>query len=187
MSNSISVLGADPAFRNMGLVLVDVNTDTLEMRPRVIKLIKTEKSKDKKVKVSSDNLSRAKILSKHIRHWESFAKIMVAEIPSGAQSAKAAYGFGVAVGVVSGHTIPLIPVTPLEAKASATGYKNASKSDMIEWATGKWPDLQWPMGNGRGQFAPYSGDAEHLADALAIVKAGIESDLFKELTKNKPT
>lgn len=175
---SIKILGADPAFANFGMALVEVDLDTLEMTPLDILLIETEKSKNKTVRLSSDKLVRAKKIQAGFSLWQARASLIVAEIPSGAQSANAAYGFGVAVGVLASHQKPLIEVTPAEAKRAATGYANASKSDMIDWATQLWPALPWI----KGQKDPYSPKNEHMADALAIIKAGVQTQAFDNAT-----
>lgn len=173
----ITVLGIDPSFRNFGLALVEVDLLTKEMFPTQIRLIVTEPTKDKKqVRVSSDKLRRAREAALALRDWEKLAHIAGAEIPSGAQSASAANGLGIALGVVAGHTIPLIEVNAAEAKLAAVGNKTASKREMINWAYDLWPDLQWnKVKSGR-----LVDNNEHMADALAIVKATTLTPAFDQ-------
>lgn len=176
----ITMLGQDPAFSNYGLALVDVDIETLAMTPRWIKLVETKKSTVKSVRVSSDKLLRARQIVEAVRAAEGEANLIAAEIPSGAQSASASNALGIALGIVAGHTKPLIEVTAAEVKKTATGYSDASKADMIQWAYDQWPDLDWPKSNGKGSL-PIGAKGEHLADALAIVHAAIRTPLFKNL------
>lgn len=173
--NNITILGMDPALRNFGLALVDVNIDTKAMTPIELRLIKTERDKTKTVRHSSSQLRRAEEIAVVVRDFEQRASMAAAEIPSGAQSSAAAYGFGVAVGVIGGHTIPLIEVSAREAKLSAVEKPTASKQEMIDWAYERWPDLNWLKSRGK-----LINDNEHLADALAIVKAATETAQFDQ-------
>tara|TARA_R110000851_G_scaffold59347_6_gene137359 strand:- start:436 stop:996 length:561 start_codon:yes stop_codon:yes gene_type:complete len=181
MANKISILGQDPAFSNFGLALVDVDPITGEMSPLWIDLIETKKSTVKTVRVSSDKLHRARIISVRVREAEEFCTIIAAEIPSGAQSASASNALGIALGIVSGHTKPLIQVSAAEAKKAATGYSDASKGDMVQWAYELWPDLTWVKGRSKDMPEGLANKNEHMADALAIVKASIETQTFKTI------
>ena len=178
MSNTITILGHDPSLANWGFALVDVNVDTLEMKPQLIKLTKTVKSKNKQVRASSDKLMRGRQLREAFLSHEAKAHINAAEVPSGTQSATAATALGIATGVLACHHKPLIEVSPTEVKKSVTGYATASKEEMIEWATDLWPDLDWLAG--RAILGKYAQDNEHLADALAIVHTAIRTEQFKQ-------
>lgn len=177
--SKITVLGVDPAFRNMGFARAVVDLETGEMTAESISLVSTEKTSHKQVRISSDNLSRARVLFEALTLQQTGCALMIAEIPSGAQSAKAAYGFGVAVGVCASHRIPMIEVTPTEVKKTTTGYGDASKADMIEWATTTFPHLPWVKGRGTKKWADAN---EHMADALAIIFTGIRTQQFLATT-----
>lgn len=179
MSNRIRILGQDPAFSNFGLALVDVDVDTREMFPLWIRLIETEKTKGKQVRIASDNLARARHIWQGVRDAERDCALIAAEIPSGAQSASAANKLGIALGIVAGHSRPLIEVTAAEAKKIATGYKDASKFDMVEWAYAQWPHLDWAPGRAAAMPKGLSNKNEHMADALAIVKAATHTAVFE--------
>ncbi|MDX5412845.1 MAG: hypothetical protein LPK02_07335 [Rhodobacterales bacterium] len=176
----ITILGQDPAFSNYGLALVEVDIITKEMTPLWISLIETKKATTKSVRVASDKLARAREITTEVRAAEALCNIIAAEIPTGAQSAAASNALGIALGIVAGHTKPLIEVTAAEVKKAATGYSDASKADMIQWAYDQWPDLQWPKGNGKGSL-PIAAKGEHMADALAIVHAAIRTPMFDNL------
>lgn len=175
MNRFITVLGNDPSLTSWGMALVDVDVETMEMHPRRIDLCRTEKSKNKSVRVSSDYLARARELRGKFVLMEDLCHIHAAEIPSGAQSAKASYAFGLVVGVLSAHRKPLIEVSPTEVKRAVTGYAGATKQEMIEWATETFPDLDWVPGKGSKQWADVN---EHMADALGIVLAATKTQQF---------
>lgn len=175
----IRVLGQDPAFSNYGLALVEVDEFTGEMTPKWIDLVETKKTTVKSVRVSSDKLKRGEEISRRVRDAEKHCDIIAAEIPSGAQSASASNALGIALGIVCGHTKPLIEVSAAEAKKAATGYSDASKGDMVAWAYELWPDLQWAKGRSKDMPEGLANKNEHMADALAIVKAAIKTATFQ--------
>lgn len=175
---TIRILGQDPAFSNYGLALVDVDIHTKQMYPVSIRLIETKKSAIKTVRVSSDKIFRAKTICEQVREAEKSCNLIAAEIPSGAQSASAANALGIALGIVAGHTKPLIEVTAAEAKKAATGYSDASKGDMVAWAYELWPDLQWAKGRSKDMPEGLANKNEHMADALAIIKASLNTATF---------
>lgn len=174
----ITILGQDPAFSNYGLALVDVDILTKELHPRWIHLIETKKTTNKQVRASSDKLIRARQIALEVRSHECDCNMIAAEIPSGAQSASAANALGIALGIVAGHSKPLIEVSAAEAKRAATGYADASKGDMVAWAYEQWPNLDWVKGRSKDMPGGLANKNEHMADALAIVKAATMTAMF---------
>lgn len=175
MGTTVAVLGIDPGLANMGLVEAEVCLLTGEViKISRMTLIRTEKSKDKQVKRRNDDMHRARLLTNGLSDSASRCLLGMAEIPGGAQSARAAYALGVAVGVLAGCPIPLIEVDPQQVKKEVTGKKTASKQEMIEWATAKFPDADWIR-----QRERITDANEHLADALAIIFTGITTPEFK--------
>lgn len=176
--SKITILGHDPSLANWGFALVDVNPITLEMTPRQIKLQSTKKDSKKQVRASSDKLMRARVLRTAFMDFERHAHMNAAEVPSGSQSASAANALGIATGVLACHDKPMIEVNPTEVKKAVTGYATASKEEMVEWATGLWPDLQWIKGT--AFLGRYASQNEHMADALAIVYTAIRTEQFRQ-------
>ena len=177
----ISVVGIDPALRNFGFVVALDDVDKNEIKGIIdMKLVKTEDERGKTVRRNSDDLRRAK---EHIRAMQEICEgrtIAFAEIPVGSQSARAMASYGVCIGVLASCPIGLIEVTPSEVKKEATGYKTATKEEMIEWAHEKFPDAPWLTQKRNGQIH-LKNENEHLADAIGAINAGLKTDQWKQL------
>jgi hypothetical protein len=194
----IRAIGIDAAFANMGLARVIIHNHGIVSGPRFsgkdvecddLTLISTDGQHGKTVRKSSDDLRRARILYEALRDYAQGSQIAFAEVPSGAQSAAAAKALGTAVGIIASCPIPLIEVNPQEVKAAVRGRPvkgNASipKADIIAWAVGRWPKAPWVRHERNGKNF-MKGDLqncnEHLADALAVIAAGIATPAFQQL------
>jgi Holliday junction resolvasome RuvABC endonuclease subunit len=188
----INILGIDPSFRNTGLAVCQVDINNKEIKDIIsLKLSCTENNKNKKTSKSSDDLKRAR------QHYLSIKeiiaayriKIVVAEIPSGAQSARAAMSNGICLGLLACLDIPLVQVTPAQVKMASVNYKHADKVDIIQWAYARFPNAQWIKSNRKNKNAVttetdeyLTPPNEHLADAIASVQAGlITEQLYEQL------
>lgn len=182
----IKALGIDAAFANMGFAHVEIDQHG-EIKCLDLTLTSTEgKSDGKGVRKSSTELRRARELHGAMLKACMGNRIAFVEVPSGSQSASASRSLGIAVGVISGCPIPIIEVSPMEVKIAVTGNRKikATKDDVIRWAFNRWPDAPWVLHQRKGKtFAV--GDLqncnEHVADALAIIVAGIATPEFKRL------
>jgi hypothetical protein len=87
--------------------------------------------------------------------------------------------YGVCVGVLAACPIPLIQVTPSEVKLAGTGFKTATKDEMVEAAMNKFPTANWLLTKRGGQMVPVSAN-EHLADAVFAIEAGLKTDQLKQ-------
>ncbi len=58
---------------------------------------------------------------------------------------------------------------------ASVGSKTATKEDMITWAVGKYPNLNWPK-HGKSISA---AKAEHMADAIGVLHAGTKTPAFQ--------
>lgn len=196
----IKVLGVDPALSNLGLAIAEVDlNDPENYRVYDLKLAQTEdgkierlkKTKDGKIKkvrelakgvsVGSDDLRRAKILSKAFLEEAKKADLVIAEIPIGSQSSRAMTSYGVSLGVLGSCPVPLIEVSPSQAKLAGCNDTTATKHEMIEAAVSQFPDAPWILSKTKrnGKHA-ITNDNEHLADACFIIRAGIRTDAFNE-------
>lgn len=178
MTDVIRILGIDPALNNVGLVLSEVDVNNMTVNITDMFLLKTENQSGKVVRKNSDDLRRANEIFEAVEDHCSRADIVMAEIPVGTQSARGAMSNGICVGVLASIKKPLIQVTPSEAKLVATGRKTATKAEMIEWATRMYPLAGW-LQYKRGGKLLYTDSNEHLADAVAIIHAGIKTQQFR--------
>lgn len=89
--------------------------------------------------------------------------------------------YGVCMGVLAGIGIPMIQVTPDEVKRAGAGKKTASKAEMIHWAVHQYPDASWLRQKRNGVMELLMKN-EHLADAVAAVRAGMATDEYKRMT-----
>ena len=105
------------------------------------------------------------------------------EVPHGSQNARASLGAGACIGLIaairnSHGAKPVICVNATETRMEITGKSSATKQQGIDWASGLYPDANWPKLNGQ----IIASKAEHMADAIAAVHAGIKTETFKMLT-----
>lgn len=177
--SKIKIVGCDPSLRNFGFAQATLNVHTLEYTVDNLILVESEGQAGKVVRKNSDDLRRAQQLYGGLILACTGAQLAIAEVPVGSQSARAMASYGMCVGVLAACPIPLIQVLPHEVKLAATGYKQAAKEEMIEWAMGKFPSANWLMRKLKGQMVPVA-DNEHLADACAAIEAGIRTDQFKQ-------
>lgn len=175
----ILIAGLDGSLRNFGVATAWLDLETLQLEIKDLILIKTEKSKDKKVRASSDNLSRATELKIGVHEALRGVTTAFFEVPFGGQDYNAVLGFGIVIGTYAGIPVPGCEVSPYETKMVAVGTKTASKEEMIEWAFDKYPTAPWRTRKLKGAIVP-TKDNEHLADAVAIMEAGIVTPSFRQ-------
>ena len=85
--------------------------------------------------MSSDKLERAETLSRAFLKMAEGVSAIFSEVPSGAQDANSANAFGIVVGILAAAPVPVTQVMPLETKEATGLGKNATKSEIIGWAT----------------------------------------------------
>jgi hypothetical protein len=175
---TLKILAVDPSMRNFGMAKFDLPLDTLELKLLKLRLVQTETLAGKTVRKNSDDLRRAQEIAGAFFDEVDDCDFVFAEIPSGAQSARAAYGFGMQVGIIGACTRPVIQVMPLETKRASVGSKTATKDEMIEWAVRTFPSDQWLRARNKPTGALVK-DNEHLADACGIAVAGLLTDEFR--------
>lgn len=178
MSNKIMLAGLDGSLRNFGIVKCLLDLDTMKLEVVDMQLVKTDKSKNKQVRASSDNLERAQTIATRLHSSLTDCQTVFLEVPSGGQSYAAVLGFGIVIGLYASLTNPVCEVSPSETKLAVVGTKTASKQEMIAWATEAYPDAPWRTVKRNGIMVP-TNDNEHLADALAIIHAGIKTPAFQ--------
>jgi len=173
----MKVIAIDAAFANMGLAAASIKNGKVLCHDLL--LVSSEREDKKVVRKSSDDLRRARLLVTELARWVDRHKpqIAFAEVPSGSQSASAARALGIAVGVIASCSVPVIEVSPMEVKRLfGAGKKGATKEQIIEWAVKQWPQANWKRFQGR-----ITQNNEHLADAMAVVMAGMKTPAFQQL------
>ena len=174
----VKIAGLDCALKNLGIAKVKYDLQNKLIVPYHISLIQTEKSTNKQVRVSSDDFSRATVLAKSLKEIETEVDFWIGEIPSGSQNARANTSFGIAIGVMASLNKSFIQVSPSEVKMAVIGRKTAPKHEMIDWAMKTYPALDWKTKRVKGVTTPVN-ENEHMADALAVIHAGVETPEFK--------
>lgn len=176
----IKIVGIDPALSNCGFAIGEFDTNTNKYDIKKIKLIQTEPTKSKQLRKSSDDIARSQKVAKEFYESTKDAHFVFVEIPTGAQSARAAFSFGVVTGIVAAASVSpstkwrLIQLTPTEVKqAIPDGSRNTAKQEIMEWAEKTFPNVGWEKRGGK-----LINKMEHPADACAIINAGVRHDDF---------
>lgn len=172
----MTIIGIDPSMSNTALVAMKDGKVIDRM------LIETEPAKGKQVRVNSDTIARCRKIygGAHDFVVRNNPDIVISEVPSGSQGNRAAVGYGVVCMLLAGMGY-VMEVTPDEVKVAATGKKTASKKDMIEWAMDKHPELEWNYHKVKGKMVQTEAKNEHLADAVAVIYAGMKLPEFQRL------
>ncbi|MEZ2310839.1 hypothetical protein AB6809_29765 [Paraburkholderia sp. RCC_158] len=183
MSSIIKVAGLDPSMSNFGIALADLNIDTMEKTITDLILVETEPDQTKQVKKVSDDLRRAYAVREGmLKALQGRAHVAFSEIPLGnaAQYKNAIFNAGFVIGILASCPIPIIEVFPMDVKMAAVGHRQASKEEMTEWAVCKYPTAPWRTRVLRGKQVLTKSN-EHLADACAVIEAGIETRDFEQM------
>lgn len=174
---SMTIIGIDPSMRNTALVAIKdgVVVDSL--------LIETEKTKVKSVRASSDTVARCRTLHRGVTDFifrnspeNHVGLVIIAETPSGSKSSAGIKSYGISC-MLLGSLGSVIEVTPEEVKVGTVGSKTASKQEMMAWAYEQHPEAGWD----KNKDGSLKNKNEHLADAIAVVYAGMELPEFQRL------
>lgn len=181
--NGIRVAGYDPSLRHWGIACGMYFPDSGAIEIKHIEVVEPALPKTKQIKVCSKDLMAATALSNRVWDISNVAQAIFAEIPVGSQSARGGVGNGVVYGILGmlqAQQFPIHELSPTEVKLAAVGSKTASKQDMIDWAVALYPELDWPTQTQKG-VTRIVGKAEHIADAIAAIHAGVQTQAFKQL------
>lgn len=185
MSEIIKVAGLDPSLRNTGIALAQFDLATSEWSVDKVDIVQTVPQKSKTVRQNSDDYRAGREMiqgvDKVLREYG--VTFCFAELPTGSQSARAQFAFGMTVAIMAGLTPPLIQVQPSEVQIAALGRKGANKSAIIEWAVSKFPNAGWLLYERNGatfKKGELKADNEHMADAVAAIAAGVNTVQFAQ-------
>lgn len=179
----IPVLGMDPSLRNWGMAFSHLDLETGVLDTPDLSLIKTaEEPKGKQVRQNSYDIEAAEELASGVMPLAQQAKVIFVEVPVGSQSAAAMKGYGVCIGIlgaIRAAGIPIIEVSEAESKKVMTTRRTATKDEMIQAGMAWYPNANWPMQRGNVT----AGRAEHMADAIAAIHAGVLTQQFQNLMR----
>lgn len=182
---AIRVVGFDPSLRNWGVAKgsIDMAGGGVLVLDHV-DVIQPVLPTGKQVRQNSIDLEAAAQLCAAAMDFAKGAQAIFVEVPVGSQSARAMASYGICVGVLGAlraSGIPFFEVTPTEVKLAACKDKNATKEQMIAWATAQHPEAPWPMYKQNGELLLSEAKAEHMADATGAIYAGVRTNSFKQL------
>lgn len=153
----IKALTLDLALTHAGMALLEfpLSAEVSLEEVKVLKtlLVKTERQKTKQVFQNSDDLRRLKEVYTSVKALMNGVDIVFAEIPSGAQNARAALTFGAVLGILSTIEKPLIQVQKTDRGMVVANKKSVSKREVIDWAVEHWPDADWLTAKRKGKSA----------------------------------
>jgi Holliday junction resolvasome RuvABC endonuclease subunit len=181
---TIKVVGHDPSIRNWGIAVGSFSLDTQKLVIESVHVTNPELSKGKQVRQNSLDIESAVQLYRQAAALVQDAHAVFIEVPVGSQSARAMASYGICVGVLGAlraNGIPFFELTPTEIKLAGPGHKTATKQDMIRWAMETHPEAHWPTYRHRGHDAISEAKAEHMADAVATIHAGVSCNAFQQM------
>lgn len=177
----IQVVGFDPSMNNWGIAKGTFDPQTKAIQIHDLGTVSPDLPTGKQVRQNSKELESARQLTKAAVAALQSAQATFVEVPVGSQSARAAVSYGLCCGVLGALReggFPFFEVTANEVKIIATGKRTATKREMIAWASTMHPDAPWPRYKKNGVVLISEGTAEHMADAVAAIYAGVTSNAF---------
>lgn len=173
----------DPSLANWGIAEAELDLQTGELSTPKLSLVQPRDGDGKKqVRRNSLDLQRAEELAHAAMAAAMRAKVIFVEVPVGSQSARAMASYGICLGIlgsIRAKGMEIIEVSPDENKKSFTGSRTATKQQMIDTACQWYPDANWPMHGGKVS----ASKAEHMADAIAAIHAGVQTPVFQNLMR----
>lgn len=183
---TLRVLGFDPSLRNWGMAAGHYCMSTEQLEIKAVNVVCPELPTGKQVRQNSKDVVAAHQLAAAAFLNARDAQAIFIEIPVGSQSARAMASYGICVGILGSlraQGIPFFEVTPTEVKMCSVGSKTASKNQMITWATNTHPEIVWPTYTVKGKTQITEGKAEHIADAVAAIRAGTQLPEFQRFIR----
>lgn len=185
----IPVAGFDPSLTNWGIAEGQLDLETGYLNGVRLEVVSTDKGKHKQVRTNSDDLRRCEELARKALEVGRRCKAIFVEVPVGSQNASGMKAYGVVCGILGtlrAEGIQIIEVTATEVKLAFTGNKNATKQQMIDAGVEFYPTVNWPRHAKNGakfKKGDLMNEAEHVADALAAIHAGVSTPIFQNLLR----
>jgi Holliday junction resolvasome RuvABC endonuclease subunit len=188
---ALRVAAIDPSLTHFGIAKLILKLETMQFGILSLHTIVTESNTkgNKTLRKNSDDLRRCKLIMDTYPKLVADCSVVFAEIPVGAQSARAMFAFGAATMAVAACPVPVIEIQPSETKMATVGTKTASKEEMIEWASAAYPNgpfERYPKDKFvKGKLIRRAGaivdSEEHVCDAVAVAHAGVRNVQFQQL------
>lgn len=182
----LKVVGFDPSLRNWGIAIGEYCLDNAKLQITELAVTKPDLPKGKQVRQNSKDLEAAFQLAAVALRASVGADAIFVEVPVGSQSSRAMASYGLCNGILGSlraFGVPFFEITPTEVKLISVGDRKATKQQMIKWATNKHPEAPWPTRKIKGTVSIVEGTAEHMADAVAAIYAGIATSEFKQAAR----
>jgi hypothetical protein len=184
LDRPLRVVGFDPSLRNWGVAHGTFTGEALQIES--VAIAQPVLLTGKQVRLNSLDLAAAEWLYRYALASVASADVVFVEVPQGSQSARASAAYGVVAGVLGSlraSGIPFFELTPTEVKLITGLTKNATKEQMIAWAMTQHPHTNWPLYTRNGEAKVSESKAEHMADAVAAIHAGLNLTSFKQMLK----
>jgi len=177
----IPVVGFDPSMRHWGIAEGTLDLETGFLDDLHLSLIEPKEKTHKQVRTNSIDMTIAEELYFTALPAAKKAKAIFVEVPVGSQSASGMKAYGMCVGILGSmraEGIQLIEVTASEVKVALAGKKLATKEEMISAGVSLYPQANWPRH--RGEIV---ARAEHVADAIGAIHAGVRTPVFQNMLR----
>lgn len=177
----IPVVGFDPSMRHWGIAEGTLDLESGFLEDLNLTVIEPKGKTHKQVRTNSIDMTIAQELYEGALPAAKRAKVIFVEVPVGSQSASGMKAYGMCVGILGSmraEGLQLIEVTASEVKIALAGKKLATKDEMIAAGVGLYPKANWPRH--RGQIV---ARAEHVADAIGAIHAGVNTPVFQNMLR----
>lgn len=180
MTNRLKFVSIDSSLANTG-VAVGYVTPHGEITVESIHLVETKKTTNKQIRASSDTIRRCRETYDFVRDiaLNKNPNLVFVETPSGSQSASGMKSYGSTCMLIASIDPLPFEVTPQEVKELSIGKATASKKEMIDWAYGLHPEVNWE----KNKDGSLKNKNEHMADAIAIAYTAIKTPQVERVLK----
>lgn len=185
----LRILALDVGFTHTGIAVMTFNDDgppVWNISTTACIVTKPE-AKKRRIYETDDKVRRVKIictgLQEAVERWS--PHLIAAELPSsGGKSAAAHASMGMAITAVTCVSqlcnVPLRSYNWDDIKLKATGKRTASKKEVQDAIVKVWPHLGEEHVSAKSNTG-YTGDFEHIADAIGAGLCSLESDVVEAL------
>lgn len=184
----LRILALDVAFTHTGVAVLQFDAGT--WRPvHTSCLVTKPEAKKRRIYETDDKVRRVKIICKGLAAAlaDYTPTLIAAELPSsGGKSANAHASMGMAIAVVTCVSelggVPLRNYNWDDIKLKVADKRNASKKEIQEAIVAQWPCLGDEYASKKSKTG-YTGDFEHIADAIGAGLCAMDSDVVEALIR----